>query len=178
MLPNGPKHAKMLSVNSLFWIAWSTVCAAGTGVLVFYVMQSRMEVLLSRQREELSAAKAALSAQKKELASQKKALTVQRKSLDNSLKCLEESVRRKAMDDFLTEIRVEERHYVREDTSLPVPRKARVRQERVYFRNIPLSNWVEHEMPIEEGTDDAENSTQVVSPAASEDIRGKIKLLR
>jgi len=153
------------------------MCAAGTGVLVFYVMQSRMEVLLSRQREELAAAKAALMAQKKELASQKKALTAQRKSLDNSLKYLEESVRRKAMDDFLTEIRVEERHYIREDTSLPVPRKSRIRQERVYFRNIPLSNWVEHEMPIEEGLE-AEKLPQVIAPAASEEIRGKIKLLR
>jgi len=153
------------------------MCAAGTGVLVFYVMQSRMEVLLSRQREELAAAKAALMAQKKELASQKKALTAQRKSLDNSLKYLEESVRRKAMDDFLTEIRVEERHYIREDTSLPVPRKSRIRQERVYFRNIPLSNWVEHEMPIEEGLE-AEKLPQVMAAAASEEIRGKIKLLR
>jgi len=153
------------------------MCAAGAGVLVYYVMQSRMEVLLSRQREELAAAKAALTVQKKELASQKKALTAQRKSLDNSLKYLEESVRRKAIDDFLTEIRVEERHYIREDTSLAVPRKSRVRQERVYFRNIPLSNWVEHEIPIEEGLD-LEKLPQVISPAASEDIRGRIKLLR
>jgi hypothetical protein len=28
-----------------------------------------------------------------------------------------------------------------------------VMQERLYFRNIPLSNWVEHEMPLEDGTD-------------------------
>jgi multidrug efflux pump subunit AcrA (membrane-fusion protein) len=153
------------------------MCAAGTGTLVFYVMQSRMEVLLSRQREELAAAKAALKAQKKELSSQKKALTAQKKSLDNSLKYLEESVRRKAMDDFLTEIRVEERHYIREDASLPSPRRSRIRQERVYFRNIPLSNWVEHEMPIEEGAD-SEKPSQTVASAASDDIRGKIKLLR
>jgi len=153
------------------------MCAAGTGVLVYYVMQSRMEVLLSRQREELAAAKATLSVQKKELASQKKELTAQRKSLDNSLKYLEESVRRKAMDDFLMEIRVEERHYIREDTSLPVPRRSRIRQERVYFRNIPLSNWVEHETPIEDEID-VEKPPQFISPAASDDIRGKIKLLR
>ena len=28
-----------------------------------------------------------------------------------------------------------------------------VRQERIFFRNIPLSNWVEQEMPLEEGVD-------------------------
>ena len=26
-------------------------------------------------------------------------------------------------------------------------------QERIFFRNIPLSSWVEHEMPVEEGAD-------------------------
>ena len=28
-----------------------------------------------------------------------------------------------------------------------------VMQERLFFRNIPLSNWIEHEMVVEEGLD-------------------------
>ena len=28
-----------------------------------------------------------------------------------------------------------------------------IMQERLFFRNIPLSNWIEHEMVVEEGTD-------------------------
>ncbi len=28
-----------------------------------------------------------------------------------------------------------------------------VMQERLFFRNIPLSNWIEHEMVVEEGRD-------------------------
>jgi hypothetical protein len=32
-------------------------------------------------------------------------------------------------------------------------RKSLVLQERIFFRNIPLSNWVEHEMVVEEGAD-------------------------
>ena len=32
-------------------------------------------------------------------------------------------------------------------------RKMLVRQERIFFRNIPLSNWIEQEMPLEEGAD-------------------------
>jgi hypothetical protein len=28
-----------------------------------------------------------------------------------------------------------------------------VMQERLFFRNIPLSNWIEHEMIVEEGRD-------------------------
>jgi hypothetical protein len=41
-------------------------------------------------------------------------------------------------------------------------RKMLVRQERIFFRNIPLSNWVENEMPIEEGVD-AEKMAQTMS---------------
>ncbi len=57
------------------------------------------------------------------------------------------------MDEFLADIRVEERHYTREHKVLFMHRKMLVRQERIFFRNIPLSSWVEHEMPVEEGVD-------------------------
>lgn len=150
-------------MNPLYWIAWSTLCAAGTGVLIYFVMQSRMEVLLSRQREELAAARAALGAQKE--------------SLETMLRHAEESARRKAMDDFLAEIRLEERHYVREQKGLFATRKSMIRQERIFFRNIPLSNWVEHEMPFEEGAD-AGKVSQIASVFASDDFRNAAGLLR
>jgi outer membrane murein-binding lipoprotein Lpp len=126
-------------MNPLWWIAWSAICAVGTGVLVYFVMQSRMEVLLARQREELAAARAALGAEKD--------------ALEASLKAAGETARRIAMDEFMADIRVEERHYVREQKILFVTRKSMVRQERIFFRNIPLSSWVEQEMPYEEGAD-------------------------
>lgn len=126
-------------VNPLWWVAWSAICAVGTGLLVYFIMQSHTEVHLSKQREELAATKATLAVQKEEL--------------QNSLKALEESTRRKAMDEFLADIRVEERHYTREHKVLFMSRRVLVRQERIFFRNIPLSNWVEQEMPIEEGVD-------------------------
>lgn len=126
-------------MNPIWWVAWSAICAVGTGLLVYFVVQSHSEVLLSRQREELAAARATLTAQKDEL--------------QNSMKMLEESTRRKALDDFLADIRVEERHYTRDHKVLFMTRKVLVRQERIFFRNIPLSNWVEQEMPIEEGVD-------------------------
>ncbi len=126
-------------MNPLWWVIWSGLCAVGSGLLVYFVMQSHMEVLLSKQREELAAARATLSAQKDEL--------------QNSMRSLEETTRRKAMDEFLAEIRVEERHYTREHKVLFMSRKVLVRQERIFFRNIPLTNWVEQEMPLEEGVD-------------------------
>ena len=126
-------------MDPLWLVVWPAVCALGTGALVYFVMQSRMEVLLSKQREELAGARAALNAQKE--------------ALEGALKNAEESSRRKAMDDFLADIRIEERHYIREHKMLFLSRKSMVRQERIFFRNIPLSNWVEHEMPFEEGAD-------------------------
>ena len=57
------------------------------------------------------------------------------------------------MDDFLADFRVEERHYMKESKSLFLNRKSMVLQERLYFRNIPLSDWVSHEMAVEEGSD-------------------------
>ena len=150
-------------MSPLYWIAWSSICAAGTGLLVYFVMQSRMEVLLSKQREELAAARAALRAQKE--------------ALKNSMKYAEESARRKAMDEFLAEIRIEERHYVREQTVLFVTRKSMIRQERIYFRNIPLSGWVEQEMPFEQGAD-MEKLAEGASIFGAEGFRDAIKLLR
>lgn len=126
-------------MDSLLLVAWSGLCSLGSGILVYFIMQSRMEVLLSKQREELAEARATLAAQKE--------------SLETSLKNMEETTRRVAMDQFLAEIRVEERHYTRERKVAFANRKMLVRQERIFFRNIPLSNWIEQEMPIEEGAD-------------------------
>jgi hypothetical protein len=41
-----------------------------------------------------------------------------------------------------------------------------VLQERIFFRNIPLSNWVEHERIIDEGAnvDDVVRSLSVFDP--------------
>src|ERR1700685_4521495 len=156
-------------MSPLYWVLWSALCAVGTGLLVFFVMQSHMDVVLSKQREELAAARATLVAQ--------------RESLENSLKTAEESTRRKAMDEFLADIRIEERHYTREHKVLFMSRKMLVRQERIFFRNIPLSNWVEQEMALEEGVD-AEKMAQTMSVFVNAAFLGEIperavrKLLR
>ena len=135
-------------MSPIWWVLWSAICAVGTGLLVYFIMLSHMEVALSKQREELATARATLAAQKE--------------ALENSLKTAEESTRRMAMDDFLADIRIEERHYTREHKVLFMSRKMLVRQERIFFRNIPLSNWVEQEMAIEEGVD-AEKMAQTMS---------------
>jgi multidrug efflux pump subunit AcrA (membrane-fusion protein) len=126
-------------MDPLWWIVASALTALMTGGLVYFVTQSNADVQLAKQREELAAARATLAAQKE--------------AMVDSLRNAHESARRQALDDFMADIRVEERHYVREHKALFLTRKAVVRQERIFFRNLPLSNWVEQEMPFEEGAD-------------------------
>jgi hypothetical protein len=126
-------------MNPVWWVLWSVVCVTMSGGLVFFVMQSRMEVLLSKQREELAALRAMLEER--------------REAMAESMRNAEEATRRRALDDFLAEIRVEERSYIREHKAFFLTRKSLIRQERMFFRNIPLSSWVEQEMPFEEGAD-------------------------
>src|SRR5580658_9522926 len=97
----------------IWWMIASGLCTLATGGLVFFVMQSRMETLLAQQREELAAANAALGAQKE--------------AMIDSLHSAQETARRQAMDDFIADIRIEERHYIREHKALFLTRKSIVR---------------------------------------------------
>ena len=81
------------------------------------------------------------------------ALKNEREKYEQAAKGIKENARREALDEFLADIRVEERHYVREHRVLFAHKKSLIVQERIFFRNIPLSNWVEHEMVVEEGAD-------------------------
>jgi len=65
----------------------------------------------------------------------------------------EERAQRQALDNFLNELRVEQRHYTRENRLLLHNRRSVVLQERMCFRNLPLSDWIEHEIPLDEGMD-------------------------
>jgi uncharacterized membrane protein YgaE (UPF0421/DUF939 family) len=147
-------------MSPIFWVMSLLICALVAASVTWVVMRSRQQVLLAKQREDLAALRATLTAEKQ--------------ALENSLKMAEEATRRRAMDEFLADIRVEERHYTREHRVLFMTRKMLVRQERIFFRNIPLSSWIEHEMPIEEGVDPEEmaRAMSIFANAALGDIPG------
>jgi len=126
-------------MEALLWICLPVLVAGGTALLIMYVMQARLEVAVAKEREAVSEARIMLESHKK--------------TMEETVKAVEESTRRKALDEFLADVRTEERHYVRENKMLFMNRKSLVLQERIFFRNIPLSNWVEHEMVVEEGAD-------------------------
>jgi len=124
---------------ALLWILLPLFVAAGSALLSFYIMQARLEVAVAKEREAIAEANATLKSQER--------------LSEEKVHAAEESATRKAFDQFLGDFRVEERHYMRENKSMFLNRKALVLQERLFFRNIPLSNWVEHEMVVEEGND-------------------------
>jgi hypothetical protein len=126
-------------MDAMLWMFLPLFTAAGSALLSFYIMQARLEVAIAKEREALVEARSDLKNVEKET--------------EARLKATEEETRRRSMDDFLGEFRVEERHYMRESKSLFLNKKSMVLQERLYFRNIPLSNWVEHELTVEEGGD-------------------------
>ena len=126
-------------MDALIWMFLPVFVAMGSALLAFYIMQARMEVAVAKEREQLAEVRAALNCQQQ--------------VMEDRMRATEESAQRKAFDGFLNEFRVEERHYSRESKSLFMNKKSMVLQERLYFRNIPLSNWVEHEMTVEEGGD-------------------------
>ncbi len=128
-----------MHMEAFLWMFLPVFVAGGSSLLSFYIMQARMEVALAKERESLAEARATITSQKV--------------TMEERIKATEEATKRIAMDEFMHDFRVEERSYARESKSLTASRKTMVMQERLFFRNIPLSNWIEHEMIVEEGTD-------------------------
>ena len=130
-------------MDVLFWIFLPGFAAVAAGLLAWFVMQSRMEVALAGLREQLAESRGALQAERAAMDG----------SLETAMCAAEERARRQAFDNFLTELRVEQRHYTRENRQLTPARKSLVLQERMFFRNIPLSDWIEHEILLDDAAD-------------------------
>ena len=139
----------MIQMDALLWILLPVFIAGGSALLAFYIMQARMEVALAKEREYLAEARAEIRTQKN--------------TMEERVKATEQEARRKALDDFMQEFRVEERHYFREHKLEAGRSKSMVLQERLYFRNLPLSNWVEHEMVVEQEGPDVQHVLQSAS---------------
>jgi len=151
-----------MHLDSILWLLLPLLIAAGSALLAFFLMQARMEVAVAKERESLIEARAAIQTHKV--------------MMEERLKATQETTRRQAFDDFMQDIRVEERSYLRESKSMFSTKKLMVVQERLYFRNIPLSNWVEHEMLLEEGADpkEAVKGASVFTPKALDANRSEV----
>ena len=130
-------------MEAMLWILLPGFVAVASGLLAWFVTQSRMEVKLAEQRETLAEVRGAISSERQAMEATLKA----------AVRAAEETAKRESFDNFLGEIKVEQRHYTRENRMLMNSRKSLVLQERMYFRNIPLSDWIEHEIVLDDGAD-------------------------
>jgi hypothetical protein len=156
-----------MQIDALLWILLPVLIAAGSALLSFYLMQARMEVAIAKEREVLAEARAEVRTTKN--------------TMEERVKATEQEARRRALDEFMQDFRVEERHYFRENKSASARHKSMVLQERLYFRNIPLSSWVEHEMLVEEEMADIQHIAKGASifstKALSEDGKAAVSRL-
>jgi hypothetical protein len=125
-------------MEAFLWLFLPVLVAAGSAFIVYYIMEARSEVAVAKEREALAEARAIINSQKV--------------NVEERVRATEESAKRRALDDFMQDLRVEERSYVREFRSANASKRSMVMQERLFFRNIPLSNWIEHELTVDEGT--------------------------
>ena len=120
-------------------------------MLTAILMHARMDAALARQREGLSEVRALLA--------------TQHRAMEERIRATEQEARRQALDDFLADVRVEERRFLQDG------RRVVLMQERVSFRNIPLTPWVEHEVPAGVLVSSAEPRAEPVRMAAGRSPR-------
>ena len=126
-----------MHLQAFLWLFLPLFVAGGSAMLAYYIMQARMEVALAKEREALAEARATIDSHKV--------------TMEERIKATEEAARRAALDELMHDIRVEERSYLRDSNAPDGARRSMVMQERVFFRNLPMSGWSEREMVIEEG---------------------------
>src|ERR1044072_3698786 len=95
-------------MDALIWILLPGFTAVASGLLAWFIMQSRMDVALAQQRERLAESRGALDAGR----------TAPESTLDISVRAAEATAKHEALENFLSELRVEQRHYTRENRML------------------------------------------------------------
>jgi hypothetical protein len=128
-----------MTLQAALWVFLPIFLCVGSAVLAVYIMQQRMEVQLARERQSLGEARASIEAQKS--------------ALDELNRLREEASRTNSLEAVMQDLHTEQRRFIRDQKMLFANRKCLVVQERLYFRNIPLCSWVEHEVTVDEGAD-------------------------
>jgi hypothetical protein len=139
-------------MTAVFWVLLPVLISVGSALLAVWIWQRRLELQLARERQALSEARTTIEGQ--------------RETFEELDRLRTEAVQRQSLDDFLADLRTEQRRFFRDQKILFTSRKTLVVQERLFFRNIPLCNWVEHEVPVEEGVnvEEVAKNLSVFSP--------------
>lgn len=112
------------SVNTLLLFAIPALAAGGAAAITAVIMQAHSECVVARHRVRIAELQVMLDARDKIAA--------------DRIRAVEEAARRRALDEVIGGIRVEERQF-RQGNSVLL-------QERVFFRTVPLTGWIEHEL--------------------------------
>jgi hypothetical protein len=120
----------------LLWVLVLALLAAGSAWLICYMMRCTMEEAVAKERGALVELRAALK--------------VQKKRLERAISDARAQAKREAFDEYFDDLKVEQQYYVRKSSLFFMSRKTLVLRERIMFRNLPLTKWVEQPMTLEE----------------------------
>ncbi len=137
-------------MDALSWIALVIAVLAIAAVPALIGIRTRMLSALAKERRAREEALEALEQEKR--------------ACQERIQSARLSGRRAALDEFVRELRVEERTRVREANSMFSARRIVVYEERLCFGDQPLSNWVEQEVRVEEETESAPKPASVFLP--------------
>ena len=110
-----------LSTELIWWFILPGAVALGASYLVWLLMQARIQVLTANFQAALA-------------------------KLESN--CTD---RRPGADEILADLRFERHRFLRRIPSPEGYEASVITQERIYFRNIPLTGWMEEEVPLGEG---------------------------
>jgi hypothetical protein len=105
----------------LFWVGLPGMVSVGSAALVWMFMQARMQLLATNCRAAIAEAE----------------------------KAAVES--RPRLEDLLAELRLERRQFLRRTTGVRGAETTILTLERLYFRQVPLTGWMQEEIPLGTG---------------------------
>ena len=105
----------------LFWMILPILVAVGSAYVVWLLMQSRMRVLAAQYQAAMA-------------------------KMEN-----EYTNRRLSPEELLADLRMERRRFVRRVAGPRGAESTLITQERLYLRNLPLTSWMQEEVPLGSG---------------------------
>jgi hypothetical protein len=106
----------------VFWIVLPALVALGAAYLVWLLMQARIQVLAAHYQTAVAKVESDCAA-----------------------------ARKPGIDELLAELRLERRRFVRRTPGAAGLENTLVTQERLYLRNLPLTSWMQEELPLGHG---------------------------
>ncbi len=103
------------------WLVLPVLVAVGAASLVWVLMQARIRVLTAHYQAAIA-----------------------------KVEC-ECGARRPALEELLSELRMERRRFVRRLPGAKGSEITLITQERMYLRNVPLTGWMQDELPLGNG---------------------------